>query len=303
MVFLTTTPSDSTVNGFFTVPTSAETGPTRFRVAMGDVINGPCDDIANGEVQDYTIIISTPYCGDVSASTSNSWLQEFCVNATCVASGNNGGYRMVHTAQTLIAGTTFNITLIPAYSGAKVPVYWKIYLDGNRDGDFDDAFEMIFDGGAADTAVVNGQFTIPASTLNGGTRIRFMMSEAPIAAACNAVVGGEIEDFGIQIIGGQFTRLGDLETVETPTVHFSDPLAITLMPNPVTQVAYLNIAQVSDSPVFVTVMDMNGKVVFVEKIDGVSGYALNTSEWNNGVYHITVQSATAIAAVRMVVAK
>ncbi len=299
MVFSTTVPSDSTVNGSMTIPVTALTGPTRLRIAMGDTVNGPCDDIAFGEVQDYTIIVSSLYCGSVGSSTV--WLQNFCVNAVCLNSGDNGGYRFVPTAQSLVAGTTFNVTLDPGYPGAPTPVFWKIFLDLNRDGDYDDEAEMLF--GAGPTAgQVTGQFTIPTSAINGGTRLHLQVSDSPITGACDPA-SGEVEEYAVQIIGGQSTRLGEFDNNATTPVHFTDELEVSLIPNPTNSVSYLHINQVENSEVLVQVTDMAGRLVFIEKADVKSSLAIPTNNWNNGIYHVAVKSETGMKVLRMVVTK
>jgi len=51
---------------------------------------------------------------------------------------------------------------------------WKIWVDWNRDGDFEDAGEEVVSAGPSQRAV-STTFTVPADALVGTTRIRIAM--------------------------------------------------------------------------------------------------------------------------------
>jgi hypothetical protein len=59
------------VNGTFTVPTTAITGTTRMRIVMSDAaISGPCTVLNYGEVEDYSVNLTTSTTTSCNAPTS-----------------------------------------------------------------------------------------------------------------------------------------------------------------------------------------------------------------------------------------
>ncbi|UYZ62924.1 M4 family metallopeptidase [Hymenobacter weizhouensis] len=68
--------SASTLNFTFTVPTTAKTGNTRLRVSMSSADQPSCGSFAYGEVEDYTLSVSsttsTAFAGLGSGSSSNA---------------------------------------------------------------------------------------------------------------------------------------------------------------------------------------------------------------------------------------
>jgi len=294
LLFATSSPSSGVVSGNFNVPANAISGPTRLRIQMGDTINGPCEAIPSGEVQDYTIIITGRYCSYGAASSATSWIHGFCVNTTCVVTGNNGGYRNKVTSSDLRAGHNFNVTLAPGYAGPKIPVYWKIYLDLNLDGDYDDNGEMLFDSGTPDTSNITSNFSIPSEAYNSKTRIRFMMSEQPIANACDTVANGEVEDYTINLIGGTAKGLENAAHAMLSSENAGSDWTFELMPNPARAFARLHFTNNEGvENATLTIRDLQGRQLRSEQFDLLERHAtvpLDTRAMAPGIYLISMQT-------------
>jgi len=303
--FGTTSPSNSVVTGNFSIPNSAMNGATRMRVACGNTITGPCDSIPFGEVQDYTILIAKPYCNYGANSSTSSWIQGFCVNTTCINNGNNGGYRSTNTSSFLGAGNNYSVTLTPGYSGTPVPVWWKIFLDLNLDGDYDDANEMVFETTSASTSPINSTFSVTSAAYNGDTKIRFMMSEAPFTNACDNIANGEVEVYGIKLQGGQGGKLGD-QVLEFAPVAVQE-LDVTLYPNPATasvNVQFNNTETLSN--VSWRLMDMSGKQIMEQRNQTImagESRALSVKNLPAGIYWLNYQAANASGVKKLVIVK
>ncbi len=275
--------------GSITIPANAATGPTRLRIQMGDSLYNECDIIALGETEDYSVILSDPYCNTGAQSTASTWIEQICVNAVCIASGNNGGYRLVNTAQNLNAGNTFSISLTPGFSLSPFPVYWKVFLDGNHDGDYYETSELLFSSGASNS-IVTGIFTIPPDALNGRTRLRFEMSGDSINTPCNPISHGEVEVFQIGIVGGQSLKLAIGENNEDfsqppPTTGFS---RVAIWPNPASSHLFIDVGDLSVAQV--RVLDFLGGEMFSEAVSTRSNnpIRLNTTDWPSGMYVVEV---------------
>ncbi len=79
LVVSTSSSSSATLAASFTIPSTASTGTTRMRVAMSDAATTSCQAFTYGEVEDYTINITTFFAGltqssDVISNNDNAEL-------------------------------------------------------------------------------------------------------------------------------------------------------------------------------------------------------------------------------------
>ncbi|MCB0521123.1 MAG: HYR domain-containing protein [Saprospiraceae bacterium] len=97
------------------------------------------------------------------------------------------------------------VTLTSGFSYFHFDEYWRIWIDFNRDGDFNDAGEMVLstlmpkttDG--PPTQNITGNISIPTVTLPGATRMRVVMKRGAYASPCENIPYGEIEDYSVNI--------------------------------------------------------------------------------------------------------
>jgi len=74
-VYSSTASSTGTITGSFTIPAGTATGSTRIRVSMKrGAVASPCETFANGEVEDYTLVITaaSPAAGKTSTLTNTT---------------------------------------------------------------------------------------------------------------------------------------------------------------------------------------------------------------------------------------
>jgi PKD repeat protein len=104
-----------------------------------------------------------------------------------------------YTDQVLVLspGETYPVTITPGFDGGPWDEYFKIWVDYNRDGDFEDDGEQVFYEVAQDT--VTGEFTVPMSALSGVSRMRVTMKYNSEPAPCETFEYGEVEDYGVYI--------------------------------------------------------------------------------------------------------
>lgn len=134
-----------------------------------------------------------------SFSTSGGITNISNLNSGC---GNTAGAytyysTMTHTA---VQGNVVNFTLVssPAWSQG-----YKIYVDYNNDGDFDDAGEEVFATAATVVAntTINNSFTIPVTTVPGVKRLRVRGVFATTTfGPCTNHTFGEVEDYNLDVI-------------------------------------------------------------------------------------------------------
>ena len=141
------------------------------------------------------------YCPSQGNDFSYEWIAK--VDIGTFTNSSAGAAYSDYTAQTitLAAGSITDITLTPGFKSSTYDEYWKIWVDLNGDGDFDDANELAFDAGSMSKTVVNGTLSIAAETAPITTRMRVSMKYNGAQTACEAFGYGEVEDYTVQITG------------------------------------------------------------------------------------------------------
>src|SRR4029078_5451612 len=110
-------------------------------------------------------------------------------------SGNNDGYGN-YTGQStnLTAGSTYTITLTPAFSGPSYTEYWTVFIDYNQNSILNNSGEQVANGSG--TGTISRTFTVPATAKNGTTRIRIVMHYGTSRTnPCGSFSYGEVEDY------------------------------------------------------------------------------------------------------------
>ncbi|MFK7932951.1 MAG: T9SS type A sorting domain-containing protein, partial [Saprospiraceae bacterium] len=75
--------------------------------------------------------------------------------------------------------------------------YFRMWIDLNRDADFDDEGELLFE--AADNQTISGSITISESAANGATLLRIAMDREHFPMSCEPFTYGEVEDYSVVI--------------------------------------------------------------------------------------------------------
>jgi hypothetical protein len=195
-----------TVNGTISIPNSAVGGPTRMRVSM--TFNGwagPCDIFADGEVEDYTVNIIPAsgggnYCTSSGASTQYEWIKKVKIGSINNNSGNDNGYAdFTNMSVGLYHGENKTITLKPGFAGYSYLECWKVWVDWNQDGDFDDAGEKEVQTSGYGTRYKT--ISVPYGAAIGNTRMRVSMKYGAYPTSCEHFANGEVEDYTINVLG------------------------------------------------------------------------------------------------------
>lgn len=143
------------------------------------------------------------YCSSQGNDYSYEWIAGVQVGDFSNTSGASGYTDFTDLTATLTTGQTYDITLTPDFSGSTYNEYWKIWIDLNHDGDFDDVNENVFDQGGMSNSTVTGTITIPAGTASTTTRMRVTMKYNGEPSACETTFSyGEVEDYTVYIGGG-----------------------------------------------------------------------------------------------------
>jgi len=118
-------------------------------------------------------------------------------------SSNKEGYKaFLDESTTLRSGETNTIRLTTGYSWASSDSYWKVWIDQNGNGNFENSeavVTQIQNGPANGTseATVTANFTLPSSITEGTTRMRVAMSPNSYPNSCGEFNMGEVEDYTV----------------------------------------------------------------------------------------------------------
>jgi phosphodiesterase/alkaline phosphatase D-like protein len=140
------------------------------------------------------------YCTPTSTTATSNYITAFSTTTgfgNITNTGTGSGAYNSYTSQSVIksAGTTFNYNGTKSATGARL----NIYVDWNKDLDFDDAGETVATIATGATAY-SGTITIPAGTANGTYRMRLRASSATTVTPCGLLTNGETEDYSISVV-------------------------------------------------------------------------------------------------------
>ncbi|WP_281613393.1 M4 family metallopeptidase [Flammeovirga sp. SubArs3] len=144
------------------------------------------------------------YCASKGNDASYEWIANVTVADLVNTTGTNGGYNDFSSSKSvsLAAGNSYNVSLSPGFSNSSYDEYWKIWIDFNEDGDFEDANELVFDAGSLSSTTVTGSITIPASVGPASTKMRVSMKYNASQTVCETFDYGEVEDYAVEITTG-----------------------------------------------------------------------------------------------------
>ena len=181
---------------------------TEYEVQVRSICSGSPSDYSASYFFTTLSAQTQAYCA-VSGITSNlEWIAGVAVGGINSVSTSDGGYieRACETA-TLSAGTTYNLNLTPGYIGTAYTEHWRAWIDYNKDGDFNDVGELIYDSGNGTTSPISTTFTTPPNMASGVTRLRVAMKwvgtgDTAAPSSCGTFNYGEVEDFGVYLPDG-----------------------------------------------------------------------------------------------------
>ena len=146
------------------------------------------------------------YCEMEGEDTFFEWIEAVSINTLNNESGNDEGYGDFTglATTTLVHESDYTIELTPGFAGNAFEEYFKVWIDYNQDGDFEEADELVYDPGDGSNAAVTGMITIPNTAFTGSTRMRVAMrwvglSQTAEPELCMNPDAGEVEDYCIEI--------------------------------------------------------------------------------------------------------
>ena len=176
------------------------------------------------------------YCESSGFNTDYEYIDRVVFGNVDNTSGNDGGYGdFTNQVATVGLGDIVPLGLTPGFSDTPYNEAWRVWIDFNKDGDFNDDGERVFSGNGA--GILSSTVEIPADATLGLTGMRVSMRWNRYMNPCSDFAYGEVEDYTVNITAeAQNYPLLDLRGEE----YFVESPAMRIFPNPATE--YINIS-------------------------------------------------------------
>lgn len=179
-------------------------------------VQSRCEDWLTDYSQLFTFTTSgcgacndIPYCFVKGEDATEEWIASVKVGDWTNTSGQGGnGYQNFSNLQTnfpeLVSGGLRSVRIAPGFPGSSNKEYFRIYVDFNQDGDFEDENELAFDPGFALEGAAEGWIWTPYDIQSGITRMRVMMkyttaNDTP-PEPCTTFPFGQVEDYCVALV-------------------------------------------------------------------------------------------------------
>ena len=145
------------------------------------------------------------YCTSASENSSEEYIDSLSIGPIENFSGNDGGYALFEEVDTvLMRNMEYPIELVPGFPDGSFEEYFRIWIDLDQDGEFEQG-ELIFDPGEAVEEAITDTILIPAEAELGNTRLRVSMKYQgffgnPPEACEEEFSFGEVEDYCVEIV-------------------------------------------------------------------------------------------------------
>ncbi len=161
-------------------------------------ISGTISVLMNDAVDCYCIPIGTSTTNYITDFSTTGGSENISNTTSGLSANGYGDFTFFHNVTQEVSGTiTFEaITTNDQTSG------FKIWVDWNQNGNFDDAGELVY-ATAAYANIHTGSFTVPGDALEGQTRMRIGNSNTPNtgpASPCMTNLSGEFEDYMFTVV-------------------------------------------------------------------------------------------------------
>ncbi|RYY46006.1 MAG: T9SS type A sorting domain-containing protein [Chitinophagaceae bacterium] len=156
---------------------------------------------SSGTSTPVQVAVTPCYCTAGATSTSFEKIGRVAFGTINNASTGTAGYEDFTAISTnAYIGSTMPITV--TLTGGFAPDQVKVWIDFNRDFDFDDAGELVYTS-ANGVGPHTGNIVIPATVAAGTTRMRVRMHDTSLGAnatPCGTSTYGQVEDYTLNMV-------------------------------------------------------------------------------------------------------
>lgn len=229
-----------------------------------------------------TLPLVVNYCNSYGQDASEEWIHRFQIAEIDNLSGYNAGYGdFISLSATLTIGSSTSFTITPEWSGRSYNEAYDIWIDFNRDGQFDDVSELVASIGKTRNSIIQGNISIPTSAISGTTRMRVSMKYNGNASSCEIFRWGEVEDYTVNLVNGSSS--GRSSIIEANVTKAGNGMKeIILYPNPAND--RLSINHTVRDEVSLSIFNSKGQLQLNKSFLRDENPVLDISILRNGIY-------------------
>ncbi len=241
---------------------------------------------------------STPGCGacldavycPAGGGTNTEYIRRVVIGDIDYESTGGNAYTFVDDQTTVfIAGETYPILLYPGFPQGPYNQNFRIWLDSNGDGAFQDPDERIYQTPTPIQTVVDADITIPAGALSGYVRMRvgmrYAMFSTNFPSSCGTWEYGEVEDYCVTIVGT--SSVSDM----------SDQASFLVYPNPTGDVLNLSFDG-NYMDVVISIYEINGALILQQGLQ--SNRTVDVRTLPAGLYSVLIHSGRDVYSARFI---
>ena len=243
------------------------------------------------------VTIQSNYCA-ATTTTCDEFIQNISIGTINNTSGctNYGDYTAQSTS--LVKGQTYTINFVPQITNQPVGSAYAnnemaVWIDFNNDETFDNSagsserivYQMVPP--EPGTYTTQFTFTVPTNAVTGAVRMRARISFSGNTAGtnpitpCGTVQYGEVEDYTINILP---------EGTSTASIEEKSINDAVLYPNPTSGSLFIDLSATGLSQFEIGLFDLSGKLLFQDKVEHVSQYELDMTQFATGMYQVRIVS-------------
>jgi len=216
------------------------------------------------------------YCEPVSINNGSDFINTVSIGSfsNTTGKGSNGYMLYGSPVCTLTAGGNYTVSLSPNTTNTRN--FWKLWIDFNADGDFDDSDETLVVANNKKGGFSTG-ISIPAYA-SGQTRMRISMMVNSSQSPCDDGFNGEVEDYTVDFGSGKSGLFaGDSELGQGES-------SLLVYPNPGSDRLFIELDGWEGEKV-IRLIDMTGRTV-QRKTLSESRLVIDISSLPKGIYLI-----------------
>ena len=232
------------------------------------------------------------YCPAASGQSTYEWIENVTIDSWSNTSGTAGsGYQnFTGNPDNLLQIHPQNIlpvTITPGFAALPYKEFFRIYIDFNMDGDFEDFGELAFDPGYAHDGPISGEIVPPPFFTQGLTRMRVMMKyknlNNTMPGPCESFEYGQVEDYCVQL----------LSEATPSSLTPRSIMELHVFPQPVTDYVRLAFPEDISGEWTWSVSDLNGRIFQSgkEHLNRFKNIMIPAGNWPAGMYVVTARQA------------
>jgi len=229
------------------------------------------------------------YCQVAGMNSKDEWIDQVYIANHFNQSGNDGGYGDFSDQVIDVRQRNYEPVYLKAgYAKHKYVENWKVWIDFNKDGDYNDEGELVFKGRRRKKA--KGFMHIPSSAKLGITGMRVSMSYHRQNDPCEPIQYGEIEDYLVNVLPAKGSHRINPENRPTQDIIVAqEDSNISVYPNPALGPTTVRFYSKKEQKGQLSLIHISGKVVYKSNLEirqGENYIELDVSAYPIGLYGV-----------------